>query len=276
MNKWELAYYLIDAKKCVDSMMFISRNVRALRNIDLLERGNELRRKFYINCCVVLDKSFVSQKKRLCAEDEIVKRLYYERDKTSAHKDENYEPRKYSTWGAEIAEKKKELSHIRDICKDHLPQVLSLNYVPHDRIYFRLVNGVTEEKEEQIKHKKHPQYGEKPPEGSQMETRKPFYNIDQLKQVRKEGTDNYCVLFEAGLNTDEMTQNAQHFCILMNLLFDQDCWMKPQMVFHSFFGDLKRIGLIDTFETPNPSFELTTENLQKVADVFERYRNEQT
>ena len=85
MKKWELSRYLIDAKKCVDSIIFISDNIKAITNIDVRDKVNSKRNSFYINCCVVLDKSFPKKKKALCDSDEIAKELYYERDKNSAH-----------------------------------------------------------------------------------------------------------------------------------------------------------------------------------------------
>ena len=38
MTKWELARYLIDAKKCVDSIMYIDENLVALKNIGVREK----------------------------------------------------------------------------------------------------------------------------------------------------------------------------------------------------------------------------------------------
>ena len=58
MNKWELARYIIDAKKCIDSMMFISNNYKQLGNINLRERLDKLRQDFYINLGVVLEKNY--------------------------------------------------------------------------------------------------------------------------------------------------------------------------------------------------------------------------
>lgn len=56
MNKWELTRYLIDAKKCVDSVLFIAAYGDELRYIDLRKKISELRSEFSIKCCVVIDK----------------------------------------------------------------------------------------------------------------------------------------------------------------------------------------------------------------------------
>ena len=38
MNKWETTRYLIDAKKCVDSIVYISENEKQLHYIDLRKK----------------------------------------------------------------------------------------------------------------------------------------------------------------------------------------------------------------------------------------------
>ena len=143
MDKWELARYLIDAKKCVDSVLFIAAYGDELRYIDLRKKTSELRSEFSIKCCVVLDKHLerVKIKKRdLCNQDELVQSLYYERDKNSAHKDESYLSPEFESLN-EIAEQMKEqLIHIRSVCSDSLPDVVTLDFVPHDRELFRMLH----------------------------------------------------------------------------------------------------------------------------------------
>ena len=48
MTKWEVARYLIDAKKCIDSIWYIADNTKSLSNINLRKKTNELLREFYI------------------------------------------------------------------------------------------------------------------------------------------------------------------------------------------------------------------------------------
>ena len=72
LNKWELARYLIDAKKCVDSILFIEENKSRLVNIGLRDEVSLLRQRFYINCGVVLDAQFPKrEKKTICDKNEI-------------------------------------------------------------------------------------------------------------------------------------------------------------------------------------------------------------
>ena len=58
MNKWELTRYLIDAKKCVDNIMFISLNIKSLINLSVRDIVDNRLRKFYINLKVVYDNVF--------------------------------------------------------------------------------------------------------------------------------------------------------------------------------------------------------------------------
>lgn len=105
MTKWEFARYLIDAKKCVDSVLYIFINAEELRYIDLRKKINEIRNEFYIKCCVVIDKYIENskqKKKGLCNTDEIINSLYYERDKNSAHKDEKYQAQQFDSLSEKI------------------------------------------------------------------------------------------------------------------------------------------------------------------------------
>lgn len=70
MKKWELARYLIDAKKCVDSVLYIGEHAEELRYYDLKTLIDEKRNTFYINCCAVIEHTIASktqQKKRFVA-----------------------------------------------------------------------------------------------------------------------------------------------------------------------------------------------------------------
>lgn len=93
MTKWGLARYIIDAKKCIDGLSFISMHIKELSNISIHERRENLRQKFYLTICVVLEEASPKEKKDFCKKDSIVRRIFCERDKNSAHKDKNYSPR---------------------------------------------------------------------------------------------------------------------------------------------------------------------------------------
>ena len=59
MKKWELARYLIDAKKCVDSILYIGEHAEELRHYDLKTLIDEKRNTFYINCCAVIEHTII-------------------------------------------------------------------------------------------------------------------------------------------------------------------------------------------------------------------------
>ncbi len=89
MKKWELASYLIEAKKVIDSLWYIILNEKQIDNLDLRSKVKDLRRKFYLNCGYVLENSGLN-KKDICARNDTIKGIFYERDKNEAHKDEDY------------------------------------------------------------------------------------------------------------------------------------------------------------------------------------------
>lgn len=142
MNKWELARYVLDAKKSVDSVLYLCTHAEELSMIDLRSEVNEIKRKFYVNGCVVLDKCFPKNKKDI-SKDATIKRIYYERDKNYAHKDDGYKLKEYATMDEITDEMKTQLQCIVDTCKNFLPIELTLDYVAFDSKFFRIANGIT-------------------------------------------------------------------------------------------------------------------------------------
>lgn len=63
MDKWELTRYVLDAKKSIDTMLYLSENGENLSMIGIRGEVNEVKRKFYVNVCIVLDKCFPKRKK---------------------------------------------------------------------------------------------------------------------------------------------------------------------------------------------------------------------
>ena len=64
MDKWELTRYVLDAKKSIDTMLYLSENGKNLPMIDIRDEVNEVKRKFYVNVCIVLDKCFPKKRKK--------------------------------------------------------------------------------------------------------------------------------------------------------------------------------------------------------------------
>lgn len=248
MQKWELAKYLIDAKKDVDSVWYIAENVPIIANINLREKEESILRDFYVNCCNVLDKSFPKKKSVICRDDEIIKRIYYERDKKYAHKDDDYKAIPFNSLSELCERMKDQLTHVREVCAEFLPKEITLDFVPHDKELFRFINGLTAEKEEEIKKKKFSGYGEKIPEGKDTLTFVPLYDTDALKCLTEEERKKYCVVIENGLNSYEGLQNRQDSCIKINLLFGEETWVTPNAATLKMVQELKRHGFMDQYE----------------------------
>ena len=254
MSKWEMAQNIIDAKKTVDSLLFISNNIEKIGNLDICSKAKSLNNSFYINLCVVLDKTVGKEKKNICKEDSIIDRIYYERDKHVAHKDKSYQKRVYASLEEEIEEKKKEILHVKEMCSSVLPENLTLDFVSHDRDLFRQIYHVTPQKEEEIKKLKHPNYNRNEHnqrnEDDNSKTYNVLYDIEDVDNLSDTERLNYCVVMEAGLNSYEGVQNRQDACIRINVLCNQNMWTTPNYVALDRIEEMKRLGLLDEFEIP--------------------------
>lgn len=254
MSKWEIAQNIIDAKKTIDSLLFISNNIEKIRNLDIRSKAKSLNNSFYINLCVVLDKTVGKEKKNICREDSIIDRIYYERDKHVAHKDKSYQKRVYASLKEEIEEKKQEILHVKEICSSVLPENLTLDFVSHDRDLFRQIYNVTPQKEEDIKKVKHPNYNRKEHnqrnEDDNFKEFNVLYDIEDVNNLSDTERLNCCVVMEAGFNSYEGVQNRQDACIRINVLYNQNMWMTPNYVALDQIEEMKRLGLLDEFEIP--------------------------
>lgn len=299
MTKWGLARYLIEAKKNIDTLLYIKDNQQLLGNIDLRVRIAGACQQFYINCCIVLDNSFSKAKKLLC-ENEIIASIYYERDKNSAHKDENYRSQKFKTPDELIAILKKQLETTRTVCKEYLPENLTLDYVPHNKELFRLVYRVNVEMENDINTVKYPR-GVFHSYQLSEEGRHYFRNIDTTEQDRRtakmfgydydevikrqvlQSTDDIrelseeekarqAVILDNGLNSYEGLQYRQDSCIRLNLLFGLDIWVTPNWKYFEMLEELKAIGFMDQFEIEHLEKIQDEDSRMKLNAIFEKYK----
>lgn len=271
MQEWKLAEYLINAKKNVDSIWYIAENVPIIANINLREKEEFILRSFYVNCCNVLDKSFPKKKKELCHEDEIIARIYYERDKKYAHKDDNYKAIPYKSFTELCERMKNQLIHIREVCAKFLPEVITLDFVPHDKELFRYINGLTSEKEEEIKRKKYIGYNLPISfEGEKCE-KTVLYDTDIIKDMTEEQKNEYCVIMENGLNSYEGIQERQDSCIKINLLYNQNIWATPNPKSLDCIKKLKEAGFLDQYEIP----QIETMLDEKKQKIFSQILSEQ-
>lgn len=300
MTKWQLARYLIEAKKNIDTLLYIKENQKLLVNIDLRARIAATCQQFYINCCIVLDKSFPKDKKRIC-QNEVIASIYYERDKNSAHKDENYKRQKYNTPDELIAILKNQLAEVRNLCKDFLPDNLTLDYVPHDKELFRFAYRVNPEIEKDVFTVKYPasvfhsyQLSE---EGqhyfrdfdtteqdrriakqfgydydAMIQKRKVLQSVDDIQEMSESERQRQAVIVENGLNSYEGLQNRQDFCIKMNVLFSLDMWVTPNFEFFKMIEELKSVGFLDQFEIEHLEKMSDEECFKKVQAILEKYK----
>lgn len=262
MTEWELARYLMDAKKCVDSVMFIEQNSSSLQNIDIREKINLKRDKFYISCCVILDKSLTKlEKTALREQDEVIKRIYYERNKNSAHKDENYTSIKYLSINDFVEDLKKQLIHLKEVCKNTLPTVITLDFVPHDRELFRLVNGLMQDKETLINKQKYPLKSDL----EISESLEIFRDTEDIRDISSSEVKKFATLCENGINSYEGLQNRQDFCIRTNVLHNQNMWSTFNLKVLSRIDKCRELGIIDKYNVFN--FEaLSNPHIQQELD----------
>lgn len=284
MTKWQLARYLIEAKKNIDTLLYIKENLELLVNIDLRARMAATCQQFYINCCIVLDKSFPKDKKKIC-QNEVIASIYYERDKNSAHKDENYKRQKYNTPDELIAILKNQLAEVRNLCKDFLPESLTLDYVPHDKELFRFAYRVNPEIENNVNILKYPYFREfdATEEDSSIakesgcdydkEMEHPvLQSVDDIQEMTEKEKHQQAVIVDNGLNSYEGLQNRQDFCIKINILFDYNAWSTPVWETLKMIEELKSIGFYDQFEIVHLEKVQDEESQKKVQAILEKYK----
>lgn len=225
MKKWEIARYLIDAKKCIDSMIFIRLNIDRL-NIDIRSNFDAKLTIFYIKLRVVYDKCISRAKlSQFKKNDIIIAATYYEVNKNHAHKDDDYVISNYTDLSDVIDDLIVKIEHCKEVCSSCLPSILTLDFVPHDKELYRLLHGITSSVEEEIKRKKHPLFNSKgiDDKGNIL---KAFHDTEEIKNVVD--SNQYGVVVEEGINYFEGIQNRQDFCIKVNVLFDHDSWYGPE------------------------------------------------
>ena len=220
MTPWEIAKYLIDCKKDIDSIMFISENVRSISNLNLRSILDSRLRDFYIKIRIVYDKSITKkQQKELCKSDAILERTLHEVDKNYAHKDDDYIPSEIE-FTELIRTLKDRLEHCKKLCKACIPNI-TFDYVPYDRDLYRFMHCITPSVEIELQKKLYPNYTKTFNEtlGKNVKT---FHDIENIKMINNPG--DYGVIMEGGLNFYEGLQNRQDACIRINVLFKENIW----------------------------------------------------
>lgn len=248
IEQWELARNLIDAKKALDSLWFISRHLQDLYSSrDLCY---DKRSRYYINTCAVLDKTVCknrNSKKQLRQNNSIVSRLFTERDKHYAHKDEDYVPCvPYASLEAEVISLQQELQCICELCKEYLPDAITLDFVCYDGELFRRIEKINPKDEEQIKQRKY-LFRNMFMVGTPMFSAKVLYDIDDLKTMSDDERKEYCVTIDDGLTFEEGLQNRQDMCIKVNVLYDENMWVSPNVIVWADSIKAREDGFFDKF-----------------------------
>lgn len=247
MTKWELARYLIDAKKNIDSLLFVQLNIEKLTYLNIKERFDKIQMEFYLKLCYILDDVFKKNKKQICASNKVIKAIYDERDKNNAHKDKNYIPKNYQSWNEIITIMKEQIEEVRKVCFEKLPNVLTLDYVPHDKELFRFIYGINKEKEDQINNQKYTIYSNI--ENKTKINKKVFNDTEEIKTITDDERKDYAVLFKNGINFYEGIQERQDSCIKANVLFGLDVWCVYTDVL-KVMEKLREKGLINEYDMP--------------------------
>lgn len=271
MNKWEVARYLIDAKKNIDSIMYINKNIYELNNIDVSLKIRNVMQSFYLNLSYVLDEKYNTRDKKqsICRNNKIIKSIYYERDKDKAHKDSNYQRTKYDSIEEIIESMKKQIFEVRKKCEDIIAKEVTLDFVPHDKELFRIVNGINREKEDKICRKK---YFISDSLNENNITRKIFYDTEELKENREK--DKYAVIMKDGINIYEGIQERQDACIKVNVLNNTNIWVQFNSKSKKKIEKLIKTGLVNKYGIPLSFEEMSQEQWKVFTKIMKNEEGE--
>ena len=271
MNKWEVARYLIDAKKNIDSIMYINKNIYELNNIDVSLKIRNVMQSFYLNLSYVLDEKYNTRDKKqsICRNNKIIESIYYERDKDKAHKDSNYQRTKYESIEEIIESMKKQIFEVRKKCEDIIAKEVTLDFVPYDKELFRIVNGINREKEDKICRKK---YFISDSLNENNITRKIFYDTEELKENREK--DKYAVIMKDGINIYEGIQERQDACIKVNVLNNTNIWVQFNSKSKKKIEKLIKTGLVNKYGIPLSFEEMSQEQWKVFTKIMKNEEGE--
>ena len=271
MNKWEVARYLIDAKKNIDSIMYINKNIYELNNIDVSLKIRDVMQSFYLNLSYVLDEKYNTKDKKqsICRNNKIIESIYYERDKDKAHKDSNYKRTKYDSVEEIIESMKKQIFEVRKKCEDIIAKEVTLDFVPHDKELFRIVNGINREKEDKICRKK---YFISDSLNENNITRKIFYDTEELKENREK--NKYAVIIKDGINIYEGIQERQDACIKVNVLNNTNIWVQFNSKSKKKIEKLIKTGLVNKYGIPLSYEEMSQEQWKVFTKIIKNEEGE--
>lgn len=193
------------------------------------------------------------KKRDLCNGDEIVQAMYYERDKNSAHKDDNYKTKHYSSIFEIADDMKIQLLYIRSVCTDSLPTEVTLDFVSHDRELFRGLHRITADEEDAIYQRKYPFRSTANANTSEgTKTYLIFQDTEDLRDIPDECKSEYAVLMDNGLCFNEGVQTRQDACIRINVLYGQNIWCSVNQKELETIQELTRLGCFNEYDIAQP------------------------
>ncbi len=266
MKEWELARYLIDAKKNIDSLIFIQDNANELSNINVYAEVRNILSQFYLNLCFILDDVYCNgTKKIICKKNNVIREIYTQRDKDKAHKDKNYKKIEYNSYEEIINFMKEQILEVKNVCSGKLPSIITLDYVSHDKNLFRLIHRINKSEEDKIKELKY-----KSSTGRREISKKLFNDTEDYKNIKNEEIKNYAVEMKDGINLYEGIQERQDAIIRLNLLFGGNAWVNFSQDNKKIIEELIKNKLMDEFEMPLPISQMNSEKIE----LFNKIMNE--
>lgn len=253
ISKWINANYLIAAKQEVDSLWYIAKHQALMANtinVDFRYLVELHRNTFYINAADVVDKlndGKTKRKHQLCEANPIINQLYCYRDQHAAHKDRTFHDNNWNNLMEIVNECKQILNEVLFVCKNVLPDNITLNYVCYDRFLFRVIYDITKEVEDRIEAHK---YSCRDINFNKDNTvsKTIFHNIEDKWKI--ENSTNYAVIVKNGLVYEEGVQERQTSCIRWNVLHGENTWCYPNSEeCRKVFMAIK-LGHMDVFNVP--------------------------
>ena len=179
-----------------------------------------------------------------------------------------------------------------------LPGIITIDFVPHDKELFRLVNRINATLETDANKIKYPNstfhsyqlseegkhvFKEFDTEEQDRKNAKmfgydydkvveryPLHSIDDIKTMSDTEKQRYATIVDNGINSYEGLQNRQDFCIKTNVLFDLNMWCEANKHTFEQIERLKEIGFFDIFEIPHLEILKDKDKLEDVINILNK------
>lgn len=269
-EEWIKASYLIEAKKDIDSLLYLNEQFDNIPKIGIKEFYDSKRADFYLKLVILIDNCFSTQQKSsLKKQNECIRTVLDYRNKYFAHKDVHYVIPDHNSRKSITDEMIEHIQCVKKCCSKMIPKEITLNFVPHDRLLFRLIHGIDKQKEEEIERKKYLPV-EKGDDGI-LPTFKAFNHVEDIKKIPPSEYSDYGVVVENGISCYEGLQNRQDFCIKCNILFETKMWVQLDNKSVDIQKQLQKFGVLDDYGIFH-SDKLDDETILKVAKLMEGVR----